>query len=277
MLSEPFRIGRGVCQGDPISPLLYVTTFELFLRSLNKNLRCIPSQGLSFKTAAYADDLTIGTASLTDWSTVNSQIRKFEALSNTKIIKANSILVPLTANARRTETEDTKSFKVLNENDPIKVLGYQLDSKGYPYRNAWPNTINKLKKMIKNMKECNLSFRGKILVAKTMFISKIWHTAYLTPPNSKQTTEINNMITQWIKGKSKIFPSENYWAKVERIRIKTSLSDTRNSSIKLVLNVTSNKTKAWPEKWKLYLKVWRRAEGSRIFSRKINKTEFCAR
>ncbi|CAG8563016.1 15558_t:CDS:1, partial [Dentiscutata heterogama] len=65
-ISKPFRVGRGVRQGDPLSPLLYILAFEPLLTQLEKNLGGIPLATQHFKFAAYADDLSIGIGSLTD-------------------------------------------------------------------------------------------------------------------------------------------------------------------------------------------------------------------
>ncbi|CAG8817933.1 17143_t:CDS:1, partial [Gigaspora rosea] len=63
-------------------------------------------QGLRFKTAAYMEDLTIGLALAVEWTKFNSLIEKYEELSNSKINKSKSIVVPLTANARQAELNE---------------------------------------------------------------------------------------------------------------------------------------------------------------------------
>jgi hypothetical protein len=65
-ISNSFRVERGVRQGDPLSPLLYVLAFEPMLKQLERKLKGIPLEKQFFKATAYADDLTIGIGSTTD-------------------------------------------------------------------------------------------------------------------------------------------------------------------------------------------------------------------
>src|SRR6184192_1993029 len=71
-LSEPFRVERGVRQGDPLSPLLYVIAINPLLQSIQRNITGINIHGFSFKLAAYADDLTLGIGSVSDWEALTN-------------------------------------------------------------------------------------------------------------------------------------------------------------------------------------------------------------
>ncbi|CAG8688153.1 17532_t:CDS:2, partial [Gigaspora rosea] len=160
IMSEPFKVNRGVRQGDPLSPLLYVLAFESFLRSLNKNLMGIAisqhSRQQRFKLMAYADDLTVGIASQAEWDVITKMIQEYENASNVKINKIKSALVPLTSNARRIEHHEAKEFKMLSENESVKALGFELDSKGRISKNTWAKIILKIKNMVEKLSQRSL-------------------------------------------------------------------------------------------------------------------------
>ncbi|CAG8712882.1 16497_t:CDS:1, partial [Dentiscutata heterogama] len=83
-ISKSFRVGRGVRQGDSLSPLLYILAFEPLLTQLKKNLGGIPLATQHFKFAAYTNDLSIRIGSLTDWESLNNTIEVYEKASNAK-------------------------------------------------------------------------------------------------------------------------------------------------------------------------------------------------
>jgi hypothetical protein len=194
-ISEPFKVNRGVRQGDPLSPLLYILSINPLIQAIHNKIRGINLQGQLFKVAAYADDLTIGIGSHVDWSNLIAILQKYEQASNSRINKTKSILAPLTVNARRIELPDMNSFKLLeNENTSFKILGFEIDSKGNINKDLWPLLTKRIQKNIQNLSSRNLSFKGKILIAKSLLVSKIWYTAYLLPPSRKQLNIINALI-----------------------------------------------------------------------------------
>ena len=61
--SQPIRITKGVLQGDPLSPLLFI----LFLSDLPHNIQlrhAVKMQGKTFKLVIYADDIVIFSPSI---------------------------------------------------------------------------------------------------------------------------------------------------------------------------------------------------------------------
>src|ERR1043165_3167793 len=125
-LSEPFRVERGVRQGDPLSPLLYVLAFEPMLNQLEKKLKGIPMGKQSFKATAYADDLTIGIGSISDWNILKQVFKTYELASNARINKYKTKLVPLTANARQISLPEEEQFKKITEHETLTILGYMI-------------------------------------------------------------------------------------------------------------------------------------------------------
>ncbi|CAG8603138.1 13128_t:CDS:2, partial [Ambispora leptoticha] len=251
-----------------------------------------------FKAIAYADDLTVGIGSSTDWKILLSLLQKYEMATNSKINREKSILVPITDTAQSTSLLNQNLFKVANNETPLRILGYEVNNKGTARKHLWEDLTQNIKNRIEKIAARNLSFKGKILLAKTLFISKIWYLAYLLPPKRKQLNKITNLISQWIKDKSKLLPrfstyqldynrggldapvlkdildsrlvsvwiklltTDNTWAKIERGIISQRLQSKRNISVVTALTRSPIKLKGWPDNWKPYLVAWKRLKGS---------------
>jgi len=206
-------------------------------------------------------------------------------------------LVPLTTAAQGLNLPGEDEFKRLTEGEPIAILGYKVDGRGNPIKRLWEDLAGTIQDKIKSMANRNLSFKGRILISKSLFISKMWYLAYLVPPKRKQLYLFNNIIMEWIKNRSRMLPrystfqqgydqgglaapilkdildarlvsmliklvtGDSFWAKVERAIVTENLQSRRNVTIKEALNGSSTTTKGWIERWKPYIQAWNRLEG----------------
>ncbi|CAG8693207.1 9961_t:CDS:2, partial [Ambispora leptoticha] len=151
--------------------------FEPLLKAIENEIQEIPVQGHYFKTVAYADDLTIGIGSPSDWNRVLELFYIYEKASNAKINESKTKLVPLMVMARRVELKGDRTTVITN-----------------------------IKNLTDKFSQRNLSFRKKILVANSLILARIWYAAYLLPLSRKQVAEINRLITIWIKNNSRMLP-----------------------------------------------------------------------
>src|SRR5260364_158463 len=297
LLSTPFKIRRGVRQGDPLSPLLYIIAFEPLLRLLGRKINGVPTGTTSFKITAYADDLTLGLGSLEDWNTANNLLATYEAAANAKVNKEKSKLLPLTEKASCTILPEEERFEKLEENGTIRILGFEVNKKGQPNKSLWDNLTTKLKKLAESMKRRGLSFKGRIIIAKSLLLSRVWFASYILPPNRKQLAKINEIIIHWIKDKSRLLPryslyqqtqennglnapvlpdmldarliivwvklwsSKKFWAINERLKIEAALLRKQNKTIQKALSTFPIRLKGWPCEWKPYLTAWKRLKG----------------
>ncbi|CAG8539044.1 1372_t:CDS:2 [Ambispora leptoticha] len=297
LLSTPFKISRGVRQGDPLSPLLYVIAFEPLLRQLKSKIKGAATGITKFKLTAYADDLTVGLGSIKDWNTLMNLLTKYEAAANAAVNKEKSKLLPLTEKAAQTALPGEGSFDKLDENGSIRILGFEVNKEGQPSKTLWDRITIKLKKLTESMKQRGLSFKGKILIAKSLLLSRVWFASYILPPNRKQLNKINEIMISWIKNKSKLLPrygiyqqtlennglnapvlpdmldarliiiwvklwsSRNFWAINERAKIEAALLERRKKKVQEALSIRPIRLKGWPCEWKPYLTAWKRLKG----------------
>src|SRR6266487_7195846 len=59
--------------------------------------------------------------------------------------------------------------------------------------------INRMKSKIDQVSQRNLSIRGKVLVTKSLILSKIWYFVPAAPPNHKIKHEITSLISKYIR------------------------------------------------------------------------------
>ncbi|CAG8739837.1 23204_t:CDS:2, partial [Gigaspora rosea] len=100
-------------------------TIEPLLKHLHKRVHSIKIKNQCFKIAAYADDLTIGIGSQSNWLKVLEIIRTYKAASNARVNRFKTMLIPLIVIAREHNLTSECNFRKVTKNELISTLGYK--------------------------------------------------------------------------------------------------------------------------------------------------------
>ncbi|CAG8597753.1 24504_t:CDS:2, partial [Dentiscutata erythropus] len=92
--------------------------------AINKDVQGIPSHNQTFKSIAYADDLTIGVGSSSDWLEIHKLFDLYERASSARINNQKTQIVPQMIMARRANLPDVIDFKAAKEG-LIAIHDYQ--------------------------------------------------------------------------------------------------------------------------------------------------------
>ncbi len=182
-LSPFFFLSRGVRQGCPLSPLLYVLVSEV----LACNIRCNPRiSGLVrpdlsplSPISQYADDTSLILSSDDSIKAALETYDLYEKASGSKLNQGKSKGLWLGSWRGRPDSPvdlDWSSFK-------LKVLGVFIGI-GDLFEDNWRPRINAVDKVLSSWRSRSLSLRGKALVINALALSRIWYVASLVfmPP-----------------------------------------------------------------------------------------------
>ena len=175
-LSPFFCLTRGVRQGCPLSPLLYVLVSEV----LAVNIRCNPRiSGLAIPglsplspISQYADDTSLTLSSDDAIKASLETYDLYERASGSKLNRSKSKGLWLGGWRGRLDPPvdlDWSSIK-------LKVLCVFIGA-GDLVKDNWQPRIDAVAKVLSSWRARSLSFRGKALVINALALSRIWYVA----------------------------------------------------------------------------------------------------
>ena len=225
--SDFFKLERGVRQGCPLSPYLFILCVEILAETIrkNKNIKGITIiDGQEIKISQYADDTTlILDGSRVSFTTALQILSLFSEISGLHLNSRKTEALWIGANIGKEENlHPEKGFKWVK--DKVRALGIWLSTK--PETTIEANYSEKLAK-VRNSLSCwelrRLTLLGKIVVLKSLIASQLVYILSPLPTNHSAINEINSMFFNFL------------WdGKGDKIKRDIMISDYNNGGLRMI-------------------------------------------
>ena len=201
-----FKIQRGVRQGDPLSPYLFIIVLEVLAISIrkNKDIQGIVVDGFEIKLELFADDLTVFLRNDGSLRHLLALISKFGICSGL-VINFDKTEMLLLGNSLMSPAYD-QSIMNIGVKRAVKILGVYLTyDRSLRHKLNFKEIIDAIKTKLQLWKWRNLTIIGRIQIVKTFVIPLIMYRAGSICIDKDVVTEANRIIFDFIwKGKDKV-------------------------------------------------------------------------
>ena len=196
-LSAPFKVLKGVAQGDALSPFLFILVIESLACAVRQDSKVIGFQafGQNKKVAMVADDslfyLKCEQDSLIRFRNI---LEHFQFVSGLKINYDKSRLVPLNANPSWCKWDCVKDFLIVKYGEPFSYLGAQLGADQQIVQKTinetnFPFSKQMITSTLRSRPIMTTCITGRILQVKSLIASKFVYLFQLLPTPSLQWRE----------------------------------------------------------------------------------------
>ena len=257
-VSERFNIGRGVRQGDPLSPYLFLLAAEILSAAIvnDKDIGGIKIDGSEFLISQLADDTTLFLEpEERSFRRCMTLLDEFSNLSGLKVNWTKTLAVTIGLNNQFRYDAGFGNQITWQSGGKFTLLGiaYDLDKDDFSAIN-YENKIKDFEKTLKDWNARKLTIYGKICIIKSLALPKLVHlfSALPNPPdemiqrlektcfqfiwnNKNEKIKRTTMQNSYENGGCKV-PNIKYFCMAQKLTwVKKILDDNNWSSWKTLL------------------------------------------
>ena len=206
-ISKSFEINRGVRQGDPLSPYLFILVAEILSSAIkwNPEIKGIKVDDSEFLISQYADDTSLfldgSEESLREALETLDKFGKCSGLT-ANVEKTSAIWIGNKKKSIETFTDVNIKW---NREGIFKCLGikYNINLQNFTEGN-FEEYLVRVKKLLNNWAYRNITILGKIVVFKSLALSKFVHLFMTLPdPSPMFFKELELLMFKFLWGKGR--------------------------------------------------------------------------
>ena len=202
-----FPIQRGVRQGDPLSPYLFIIVLEVLATGIrgDASIRGVNVDGIDIKLQIFADDLTGFVRNEQSFNRFLDIIEEFGECSGLRINYDKTEILFL-GNQLPKHVNDGTEIRKAKVKRAVKILGVHFTyDVALKQKLNFDEIMHSIKENLKLWRWRNLTVIGRIQIVKTFVIPIIMYRAGLISLDKEVIKEANSIIYDFIwKGKDKV-------------------------------------------------------------------------
>ena len=200
--SEHFNLSRGVRQGCPLSPYLFIIAAEILALNIrqNRDIKGININGKESKISQYADDTSL-TLSF-DENTIITVQQTFDLFHSASGLKVNYDKTEILriGSLKNSNARLINCKKVKWTNGPITLLGIHICmNKVDLLASNYEPIVKKIVNICQIWGQRNLTLFGKVTIIKTLLVSNlVYRLSVLPSPKQDMLDSIQNILFDFL-------------------------------------------------------------------------------
>ena len=197
-----FYPSRGLKQGDPYSPYLFICLIETIALKIRQNdkIKGVTIEGIKKMLGQFADDMW--TASEYDRDSFNETIKTFQDFEKYTGLKINYDKTEILriGSLNNTDASFYTRLPIVWSDGPITVLGIQFaNSIRETCQINYERLCQKITTIIKQWNNRELTLLGKVQICNNLILSQFWYAATVLCKLPAETlTKIKKLIRKFI-------------------------------------------------------------------------------